>query len=122
MRLTWKQRLTGTAPSPQPPSPPPPAIGSWSGMQLRHWHHSDPHIAYARDLFQQPHFRDLLAVLINSRPRSHISDSPTEAAIQLGIQQGWDMLLGLLLSMPELPPTPAEEVPATYGAESFNLT
>ena len=128
--LPWKARLSGYIDTPDPalptptptPSPSPTTIGTWNGMHLTHWQASNDHINYARDLFTQPKFRDLLAVLTNSRPRPvtrGISD--TEAAISLGIYQGYDLLLGTLLTLPTYPTEAPEEVQATYGSESFDI-
>jgi hypothetical protein len=120
MKLSWKQRLLGTVELPAPPTPASTTIGSWNGMTHTQWLSSPDHIHYARTLFTQPLFRDLLAVLTNSRPRPVVRGiTDTEAAVLLGIQQGYDTLLGLLLSLPTLPHEQPEEVPATYGAEEL---
>lgn len=117
MKITWKERLTG-----QIAAPPAAHVGSWSGMTEAHWQSSNDHINYARDLFTQPKFRDLLSVLSNSRPRPiNRGITETEASIMLGIYQGYDALLGLLLRLPQYPQPVAEEVPATYGAEEFDI-
>ncbi len=91
-------------------------------MTLDHWQLSRPHIDFARELFNQPMFRDLMAVLSNARPRAMASDAnATTAAIALGRREGFDMLFGILLHLAEYPPAPIPEVPASYGAEEFDL-
>lgn len=123
MKLTLKQRLTGKIPDPQPAKGAPYPIGTFIGMDAAAWFKSDAHILWAREMFKEPKFKDLLAVLSNSRPRrvpSGVSD--VDACITLGEREGYDRLLGLLLTLPEFPKKEEQqEVPMTYGAENFQI-
>lgn len=95
---------------------------SFSAWSLPLWRASADHIAYARDLFTQPKFRDLLAVLHNLRCESApVAVTDTQAAILLGQRQGYDQMLGALLALTEFPETPKGEVESDYGAGEFNL-
>lgn len=68
-----------------------------------------------------PKFRDLLALLNNFRPSIRQSGmTKTDALIQLGRREGFDMLIGIFPLLTQLPPEPLEDVPATYGSEQFN--
>lgn len=108
--------------SPKKALPPPVPALAWSGMTLERWRASSAHVQYARDLWQQPLFRDLLMALINSRPRPVSADiSPTAANILLGVNQGYDLLLGQIFQLPSFADEDPAPVEATYGQEDFNI-
>jgi hypothetical protein len=114
VNLTWKQRLSGSVPDKLPP------IGSYSGFTLDDWRHSIERITYFRGLMEQPMFRDLLAVLNNSRPKAALTNvQPTEAAVLLGMRQGYDQLLSVILSLGYVEQKVPDQVEADYGARGF---
>ena len=119
MNLTWKQRLTGHADPHEITHHH--HVGHYNGMTREAWKASDAHVRYLRDLMTQPMFRDLLAVLSNSRPQALSNPDPTAAAIALGRREGYDLLFGALLDLAEFPPPIPEEVPLTYGSEEFDI-
>lgn len=115
MKLTPWQRIIGHAPDPKPPEK---VVGSYNGFDMDRWQASPEHINYARQLFAQPLFRDLLAVLANSRPNTaglHI-----DAARALGWVEGYEMLMSRLLSLTLVPTPEQEEVKADYSAGEWS--
>lgn len=65
-------------------------------------------------------FRDLLSVLNNSRPKAApMRVEPTEAAVLLGMRQGYDQLLSVILSLGHVEEKQPEQVPADYGGTGF---
>lgn len=123
MRLTLWQRLSGQIEDPKPLRGEAYPVGTFIGMDAQAWFRSDAHILWAREVFTQPKFKDMLAVLSNSRPRRVPTGvSQVDACIALGEREGYDRLLGLLLTLPEFPKREeAQEVPMTYGAENFQI-
>ena len=125
MAAWWKKQpaVQGTPKAPTPPVQPIPVL-TYSSMTLAHWHASTPHVEFIRELMSKQMFKDMLAVLANSRPPVSRQDvSPTAAAIALGHREGFDHLFGTILDM-AMPPAPAaqhEDVAATYGAEDFDI-
>lgn len=123
MRLTLWERLTGQTEDPKPLRGEPYPVGTFIGMDAAAWFKSDAHILWARETFADPKFKDMLAVLSNSRPRRVPTGvSEVDACIALGEREGYDRLLGLLLTLPEFPKREeVQEVPMTYGAENFQI-
>jgi hypothetical protein len=121
MRLTWKQRLFGTVDPTVVTTHR--TVGTYNGMTLDAWKQSNEHIGYIRDLHNTPKFRDLLAVLSNSRPQASLRPgiTDTEAAILYGIRLGYDQLLGTLLDLATYPPVQQADVPIDYGADAWDV-
>lgn len=118
LSLTQRLRILFSGQLPEQPAQPvlPPTrrvVGTYNGMTLVDWVQSDERIKYAQELFRQPFFRDLLAVLSNARPQPK---QPFDAVREFGRREGFDDLLRVLLVLPKFPEQNAPEVEADYGA------
>lgn len=88
-------------------------------MTAELWQRSAEHIKFAQELFQQPKFRDILAVLTNSRPNIVVSPilDPTRVAVDLGRLQGYGELLKVIFALPMFPSHELPDLQADYSAE-----
>lgn len=128
--LDWfrKPAIDKPVVTPVPKSPAPtlikrPSFGPFNGYTLTQWQASNEKVKYAQRLFQEPEFKDLLAVLMNARPRVSQDDmsNPNASAVALGRFLGYDQCLSILLMLPQFPEIPAAEVEADYGAHDGDL-
>ncbi len=133
MTLSWSQRFRalfkGELPDPPKPPPPPPppekpirtVVGTYNGFTLYDWFGSNPHIQFAIGLFKESMFRDLLAVLVNARPKVSEEDmrNPNSSAVALGRFLGYQDCLNTLLSLPRMPKPHTPDIEADYGASEL---
>lgn len=131
MTLSWSQRFraffAGELPDPPvPPAPPAPkpirtVVGTYNGFTLYDWRSSPAHVQFCINLFKESMFRDLLAVLMNARPRVHEEETKNSnaSAVALGKFLGYQQCLEVLLSLPIHPKLQPPDIEADYGASDL---
>ena len=78
-------------------------IPQYNGMTLESWRASRPHIEWFRELLATPRFRDVLAVLNNTRPVPEITSTEV-AALHGARARGYHEALAVLLELANEPP------------------
>jgi hypothetical protein len=91
-------------------------IGTFNGMTLPMWKRSNEHIKWAQEVFKVEKFRDMLAVISNTRPVPTTDPNQIVAAIELGRRRGHDDILRVILDLPLFPEHQTPVLEADYSA------
>lgn len=88
----------------------------YSGLTLKDWQSSETRTKWARQMFHDPMFRDMLEVLRNESPKSAGMLTESNALVQLGVVNGYQACLDIFHALPLSAPVSAEFIEPDYGA------
>lgn len=91
-------------------------------MTLPMWKRSNEHIKWAQEVFKVEKFRDMLAVISNTRPVPTTDPNQIVAAIELGRRRGHDDILRVILDLPLFPEHQTPVLEADYSASEAVAT